>query len=176
MSKFVEAMKKIGLAPLLCDNPRILVLGSLPGDRSLELQEYYGHTRNRFWKVIAAVSGEDEPASYEEKKAMLRRAGIALWDIYQAAEREGSLDADIRQGAFNDILGLLEKYPTIRTIACNGRTAENAFITYLKAHASQARTVMQDIEVHPMPSTSPANAGWSLERLVEKWKLIFIFA
>lgn len=169
-------MRKTGLAPLLCDNPRILVLGSLPGDRSLELQEYYGHARNRFWKVIAAVAGEDEPVSYEEKKAMLRRADIALWDIYQAAEREGSLDADIRHGAFNDILGLLKEYPTIRTIACNGRTAENAFAAYLKAHASQAGTVMHDIEVHPMPSTSPANAGWTLDRLVEKWKLISIFA
>ena len=89
--------RKTGLGPLVCCKPELLVLGSLPGDRSLALRQYYGHPQNRFWKVMAALNGEACPAGYEEKKALLARCRTALWDVYRAASRPGSMDSDIRR-------------------------------------------------------------------------------
>lgn len=166
-------MKKNGLEPLMCENPEILILGSLPGDKSLELQEYYGHPRNRFWKVIAAIGNYIEPETYVEKLGMLAKANIVLWDVYQAADRVGSMDADIKHGDFNDIFGLLAKHPTIKTIALNGKTAEKAFYSYNRAHQVEAQKVAQKITICPMPSTSPANASWTLEKLVPVWQRIY---
>lgn len=131
-----ELDRKTGLGPLVCDGPRVLILGSLPGDRSLELQEYYGHPQNRFWKVIAAIHGLTCPADYAGKKAMLARCRIALWDIYHAASRPGSMDSDIRAGEFNDIAELLRRYPSIRTIALNGSAAARGFDKYLSLSAA----------------------------------------
>ena len=130
-----ELDRKTGLGPLLCNGPKVLILGSLPGDRSLELQEYYGHPQNRFWKVIAAIHGLHCPADYAGKKAMLARCRIALWDIYHAASRPGSMDSDIRAGEFNDIAGLLHRFPSIRTIALNGSAAAGGFDKYLSMSA-----------------------------------------
>lgn len=168
-----KGMKKNGLEPLMCENPEILILGSLPGDKSLELQEYYGHPRNRFWKVIAAIGNYIEPVTYDEKIGMLAKANIILWDVYQAADRAGSMDADIKHGDFNDIFSLLAKYPTIKTIALNGKTAEKAFYSYNRTHQVEAQNVTQKITICPMPSTSPANASWTLEKLVPVWKRIY---
>ena len=166
-------MKKNGLEPLMCENPEVLILGSLPGDKSLELQEYYGHPRNRFWKVIAAIGNYIEPVTYAEKKAMLSKANIVIWDVYEAAERDGSMDADIKHGEFNDIFGLLAKYPTIKTIALNGKTAEKAFWAYNRTHQAEAAAVEQKITICPMPSTSPANASWTMDKLLLAWRQIF---
>ena len=96
---------KTGLAPLICSEPEILILGSLPGDESIRRQEYYGHPRNRFWRIISAILGEVEPTDYAAKKAMLAGGNIILWDVYHAADREGSMDADIKKGQYNDIFG-----------------------------------------------------------------------
>lgn len=131
-----ELDRKTGLGPLLCNGPKVLILGSLPGDRSLELQEYYGHPQNRFWKVIAAIHGLPCPADYAGKKAMLARCRIALWDIYHAASRPGSMDSDIRAGEFNDIAELLRCYPSIRIIALNGSAAARGFDRYLSLSAA----------------------------------------
>ncbi len=166
-------MKKNGLEPLMCENPEILILGSLPGDKSLELQEYYGHPRNRFWKVIAAIGNYIEPKTYSEKIGMLTKANIVLWDVYQAADHVGSMDADIKHGNFNDIFGLLAKYPTIKTIALNGKTAEKAFYSYNRTHQVDAQAVTQKITICPMPSTSPANASWTMDKLVPVWQRIY---
>lgn len=158
-------MSKQGLPPLLCENPRILILGSLPGDRSIELQQYYGHPRNRFWQVMSSVLGKPLPEDYEGKKKLLSDAGIILWDVYHSAEREGSLDSDIREPEFNDLSALLRDSPTIRVIATNGKTAERAFFKW-----GSSVPVSRDIVVYNMPSTSPANASWSLGGLVNQWK------
>ena len=108
---------KEGLQPVIGSNPRILILGSLPGDESLRKQEYYGNPRNMFWDVMSGVLGEKAPIRYPERVEYLKRHGIALWDALHAAEREGSLDANIKNEEFNDIAGLLVANPSIEVIA-----------------------------------------------------------
>lgn len=190
-----ELDRKTGLGPLVCNGPRVLILGSLPGDRSLELQEYYGHPQNRFWKVIAAIHGLPCPADYAGKKAMLARCRIALWDIYHAASRPGSMDSDIRAGEFNDIAGLLHRFPSIRTIALNGSAAAGGFDKYLSMSAADCKSAAtgttatvaataacksaatgpernicgNPVRILRLPSTSPANARWTPARLEEAW-------
>ena len=165
-------MSKQGLPPLLCEEPRILILGSLPGDRSIEVQQYYGHPRNRFWQVMSSVLGKPLPEDYAGKKRLLSDAGIILWDVYQSAEREGSLDSNIKEPRFNDLLTLLKENPTIRVIAANGKTAERAFFEWNKSVLFNARELSRNTVFYGMPSTSPANAGWTLDKLVCEWSRI----
>ena len=182
-----ELDRKTGLGPLLCNGPKVLILGSLPGDRSLELQEYYGHPQNRFWKVIAAIHGLPCPTDYAGKKAMLARCRIALWDIYHAASRPGSMDADIRHAEFNDIAGLLVDFPEIGAVALNGGTAAKGFDRYIASspvlilgHAetpssgdrSLLRIADRRLSVLRLPSTSPANARWTFGKLAGAWEVI----
>lgn len=159
-------MKKHGLLPVVGQNARILILGSLPGDESLRRQEYYGNPRNRFWAVMGGVLGEDAPESYPEKVMYLKKHGIALWDVISAADREGSLDSNIRNMEFNDIAGLLSANPTIEVIALNGNKAIGSFNKYLRRHPSIA-----GLRICRLPSTSAMSvcAGWNLEDLVERW-------
>lgn len=163
-------MKKNGLAPLVSKGPRILILGSLPGDESLRRQEYYGNPRNLFWQVIAGVYGAPVPESYEEKKSLLFKHHIALWDVCAAAERKGSLDSNIKNTEFNDLAGFIKKYPTIQIIVLNGGKAKTEYRRYIRAH----RMEMLDPEEFFFTSTSPLSisAGWPLERIVEQWKQI----
>lgn len=197
--------RKTGLSPLVCENPRLLILGSLPGDRSLEMQQYYGHPQNRFWKVIAAIHGLPCPSDYGAKKEMLAACRIVLWDVYHAASRPGSMDADIRKGEFNDIAGLLLRFPGIDTIALNGSAAATGFDKYLRMTGAvispaepvtrQAEAVTRQAEavttyevdgiraacaeisgrrlhILHLPSTSPANARWTPDKLISVWKHI----
>ncbi len=161
--------KKIGLAPVIGDDARILILGSLPGDESLRKQEYYGNPKNMFWKVIGNVLGEPVPSSYPEKVAYLERHGIVLWDVLKAAQREGSLDANIQNEEFNDLEGFLLEHPSISVIALNGGKAEKSFSKYLRRHPS-----LRDKRIVPCKSTSMMSlcAGWTLDRLSEQWKEI----
>lgn len=200
-----SSARKTGLAPLVCEDPRLLILGSLPGDKSLELQQYYGHPQNRFWKVIAAVHGLPCPADYAARKEMLATCRIVLWDVYHAASRPGSMDADIRKGEFNDIAGLLLRFPGIDTIALNGSAAAAGFDKYLRLTGAvispaepvtrQAEAVTRQAEavtayevdgiraacaeisgrrlhILHLPSTSPANARWTPDKLISVWKHI----
>ena len=162
-------MKKEGLKPLIGTNPRILILGSLPGDESLRKQEYYGNPRNLFWDVMSGVLGEKAPVQYSEKVEFLKSHGIALWDVLHAAEREGSLDANIKNEEFNDIAGLLAVNPSIEVIATNGGKAEKSFRKYLRRNPSIAEK-----RIYHCASTSSMSicAGWNLERLVSQWHKI----
>ena len=179
--------RKTGLGPLVCCKPELLVLGSLPGDRSLALRQYYGHPQNRFWKVIAAVHGLPCPDGYGHKKEMLARCRIALWDIYHAASRPGSMDADIRHAEFNDIAGLLADFPEIGAVALNGGTAAKGFDRYIASSAglnlghaetpssgdrSLLRIAERSLSVLRLPSTSPANARWTFGKLAGAWNVI----
>lgn len=180
--------RKTGLAPLLCDAPELLVLGSLPGDRSLELRQYYGHPQNRFWKVVAGVHGLPCPVSYDEKKRLLADCRIILWDVYRAASRPGSMDSDIREAEFNDLAGLLERFPEIRSVALNGAAAASGFRKYLSesggAEVSEVVSAGDGVKccsavlagrtrrILLLPSTSPANARWTLDKLTAAWKAL----
>ena len=110
----------IGLRPNIDKDCRALILGSMPGVKSLEAQQYYAHPQNRFWPMMAHLLGEELPSAYEEKLAMLLRHHIALWDSIGSCEREGSLDSAIRNEQGNDFAALLQEYPGIRAIYFNG--------------------------------------------------------
>ena len=147
--------------PLYDKDSNILILGSFPSVKSREQQFFYGHPQNRFWKVIAAVFHEKVPATIPEKKALLHAHHIALWDVIQSCDIEGSSDASITNVVANDLSEILKKAP-IQRILVNGRTAEKYYRKYTEQQ-TQRKAIC-------LPSTSPANAAWSVERLVEAWE------
>ncbi len=152
--------------PLYDKNSRILILGSFPSVKSREQRFFYGHPQNRFWKVISSVFECDEPETIEEKKKLLLEKGIALWDVIAACDIEGSSDSSIKNVKVND-LSMILKEANIKQIFVNGRTAEKYFKKYTKTQIKR--------DAICLPSTSPANAAWSVNRLVEKWEVIKSF-
>lgn len=149
--------------PIYNEHSKVLILGTFPSVKSREQQFYYGHPQNRFWKVIAAVTGSSLPEEIWEKKEMLLKAHIAIWDVIERCDIQGSSDSSIRNVKVNDIGGLLEK-TKIQTIYGNGAKACELYDRYVK------KTV--GYPIHKLPSTSPANAACSLERLCEIWSVI----
>ncbi|MBQ3151381.1 MAG: DNA-deoxyinosine glycosylase [Clostridia bacterium] len=151
--------------PLYDENSRILILGSFPSVKSREQLFFYGHPQNRFWKVVAAVFEKSVPQTIEEKKRFLLSNGIALWDVIASCEIEGSSDSSIKNVVPNDLSIILDNCD-IKKIFVNGKTAEKYYKKYLRD------TVGKDAVC--LPSTSPANAAWSVERLTEEWKRILL--
>lgn len=147
--------------PLYDNNSKILILGSFPSVKSREQMFFYGHPQNRFWKVISAVFGDKIPVSIEEKKKFLLKHGIALWDVIASCEIEGSSDSSIKNVTANDITKILV-CADIKTIFVNGKTAEKYYKKYIENTVGRSAVCL--------PSTSPANAVWSLDRLIEEWK------
>ena len=158
-----------GFPPIATPNIRVLILGSMPGMRSLELNQYYGHPRNLFWPLMEELVGVPTAAPYAERLVLLNGAGIGLWDSLQAAERPGSLDASIvaHTEVANDFPTFLGEHRQVRAIAFNGKKSESAFTKHvLKAgHAD----LFTGIALLPMPSTSPANASIPLEEKRRRW-------
>ncbi|GER12773.1 DNA-deoxyinosine glycosylase [Variovorax boronicumulans] len=155
-----------GLPPIVSPQTAVLVLGSFPGVRSLERQQYYAHPQNQFWKILQAVwpevplpSGVD---SYAQRCRWLLDRGLGVWDVYASCEREGSLDSAIRAPVANDIAGL--QLPKLAAIAHNGGESFK--------HARHTRTL--GVPVYSLPSTSPANASWSFERKLAAWREVFV--
>lgn len=147
---------------------RVLVLGSMPGAMSLQEARYYAHPRNRFWPLMGALCHFDPQLDYEQRLARMRQAGIGLWDVIGQCRRRGSLDADIVRGSEvpNPLPELMPRLPRLAAIACNGATAMQAF----KRHVRPALSAdAAGLPVLALPSTSPANAAWSLPRLQEEW-------
>lgn len=157
----------------MCENPRILILGSLPSDISIESQEYYGNPQNLFWRVMAGVFNVSVPFSYQSKKQLLADNNVVLWDVYASAIREGSLDSNIKGGKFNDIAKLLRDNPTIDVVITNGGKAESAFSRYVRSHRAELPTD-REIRVGNFKSTSSMvrSSGWTLEMLIEQWSNI----
>lgn len=153
---------KSSFAPLVNANAQILILGSLPGDLSLIKQEYYAHPQNRFWKVLFQVHQVNFSASYEIKKQLLSQNHIALWDICATAFRIGSMDTDIQHVEANAIHGLLLEFPNIQKIVFNGKKAQQLYDKHFDR--------LETIQYKTLPSTSPANATWNLEKLCTAWK------
>lgn len=149
--------------PVYDENSRILILGSLPSVKSREQGFYYGHPRNRFWKVISVLLNCDEPITIEEKKQMLLSHYIAVWDVIDNCDIIGSSDSSIRNVEAADILGLLQK-TNINRIYANGKTAEKLYNKYVAGKTQ--------VQIIPLPSTSPANAAFSIERLAGVWRVI----
>ncbi len=139
-------------------------MGSMPGVKSLIEQEYYAHPKNRFWPLMQMLlQNKVADMKYSEKKQLLLRNKIALWDTLANCEREGSLDSDILAEQPNDLVVFLQKHPHIDTVICNGGKAARAFKKYF------AKQIPTATIVYYLPSTSPANARMSLDNLVEVW-------
>lgn len=157
-------MPLTGLAPLVSQNTQVLILGSFPGGRSLQMQQYYAHPQNQFWKILQAIWPSSPldicTSSYEKRRAWLLERGLGLWDVYAACEREGSLDSAIRNATVNDIANL--HLPRLLAIAHNGGESFK--------HARHTRAL--GVPVYPLPSTSPANARWSFERKLAAWRAV----
>lgn len=159
-------------APIVGRAPRVLVLGSMPGVRSLAEQRYYAHPHNRFWRVMAEVCGLDADAPYARRVAQLKRCGIALWDVLAHCERSGSLDgAIVRESEVpNDVAGLLAAQCSIRAVALNGGKAAQAYARHVVPVLDDA--VRARVTVLKLPSTSPANASVPVARKVAAWREI----
>lgn len=149
--------------PLFDENSEILILGSFPSVKSREQLFFYGHPQNRFWKVLSGVLDQQTPNSIEEKKAFLMQNNIALWDVIASCEIQGSADSSIKNAAANDISVILEK-GKIKKIFTNGQAAKKLYDQFIFPKVK--------IEAFLLPSTSPANAAWSLDRLTDAWKII----
>ena len=149
------------IAPLYNENSRILILGSFPSLKSRESNFFYGHPQNRFWRVIAEITGNALPKSIEEKKNLLFSSGIALYDVIGSCEIVGSSDSTIKNAEPTDISSIVS-HSRIEKIFLNGKTAKKYYDRLIYP------TLM--IEGAVLPSTSPANAAFSFERLVRIWR------
>lgn len=149
--------------PVYNSNSRLLILGTFPSVKSRENDFYYGHPQNRFWKVLAAITEEEAPVSIEGKKGMLLKHGIAIWDVIFSCDIEGSSDSSIKNVVPNDVAGLLGK-TNITKIYGNGETACRLYDKFCREKTGA--------EIIKLPSTSPANAAFSLERLIERWEIL----
>ncbi len=147
--------------PLFDTNSRVLILGSFPSVKSREQLFFYGHPQNRFWKVMAVVLCSEVPTNIQAKKELLLSHGIALWDSIARCEIEGSSDASIAQVVPNDLRPILEA-AEIRKIFCNGKKSWKMYCQYIEPVTGRPALCL--------PSTSPANAVWSLERLTDVWR------
>ena len=141
----------------------MLLLGSLPSPASREAHFFYGHPRNRFWPVLAAVLGEKTPETIEEKREICHKHHIALWDTIAKCDIAGASDASVRNAEPNDIGKLLRESKITRIFATGGKSAQ------LYRKLIEPKT---GVPVTQLPSTSPANAAWSLERLIEAYRVI----
>ena len=151
------------IKPVYDKDSRVLILGSFPSVKSREEGFFYGHPQNRFWKVTSRVFDEDLPLTVDEKKAFLLKNHIALWDVIGSCEIEGSSDSSIRNVTVNDISQIL-KTADIQAIYLNGGKAYQLYQKYLFPSLGREGILL--------PSTSPANAAWNLERLTDAWKII----
>ena len=147
--------------PVFDENSKVLILGTFPSVKSRENQFYYGHPQNRFWKVIAGLTESEVPQTIEEKKKLLLEHGIAIWDVIESCDIIGSSDSSIKNVVPADIERVVAN-SKIQNIYANGGTAKKLYEKY-----SQKKTGRESIG---LPSTSPANAAYSLERLLECWQ------
>lgn len=156
-----------GFPPLMCHEPRVLILGTIPGEKSISANEYYCDNRNRMWKMLAELATQKLPTNYSEKKVLLEQLHVVLWDYYQSVERTNSTDKGILKGTPNDIVGFIRNNPTITKIAINGYKKYNMFGEKLQNQFGQS------IKVFRLPETSGSNASWTLEKLCQDWSVVF---
>ena len=149
--------------PLFGPDSRILILGSFPSVKSREQNFFYGHPQNRFWKVVAALFGQDPPRTIPEKKDLILSHSLALWDSIASCVITGSSDASIREVRANDLRIILDNAP-IERIYCNGRKSHEMYEKYIRNAIGR--------EAACLPSTSPANAQFSLDKLIAAWSVV----
>lgn len=156
-------MEKHEIPPVYDENSKILILGSFPSVKSRENHFFYHHPQNRFWKTLAAVVGCDTPDSIDEKKKFLLDNNIAVWDVIASCEIEGSSDSSIKNVVVNDFNPIINN-SNIKQIFCNGGKSYELYRKYCEK--------ITNLKAIKLPSTSPANARFSLEKLTSEWKII----
>ena len=157
-------MKIYSFPSLSNSEATVLILGTMPGVKSLELNQYYGHPQNNFWKLLASVFDEEIPKEYNQKKEMLQRNKIAVWDVLQGCERQGSLDSAIIKEVPNNFTNFLFEHPNVTLIAFNGQKAAAYFKKYVR--------LSKEYQLVTLPSTSPANASKSFKQKLTEWTVI----
>ena len=150
--------------PLFDSESRTLILGSFPSVKSREAMFFYGHPQNRFWRLIALLCHEDTPQTIEEKSSLILRHHLALWDSIRSCTITGSSDSSVRDVVPNDLRVIFDNSKTER-VFCNGALSHKMYMKYIYPQTGIAAV--------KLPSTSPANAAYSLERLAESWQVIF---
>ncbi|AYN04227.1 DNA-deoxyinosine glycosylase [Flavobacterium sp. 140616W15] len=157
-------MESYSFEPIASPNATILILGTMPGIKSLELGQYYGHKQNNFWKLVFSIFKEDITDDYQAKKEILLKNNIALWDVLKYCDRVGSLDSAIKNEITNDFEAFLKEHSDIKTILFNGQKAA----AFFKKHIP----LSDDYKLITLPSTSPANASKSFEIKRKEWEVI----
>ncbi|MCT6698266.1 DNA-deoxyinosine glycosylase [Rheinheimera sp. 4Y26] len=157
-----------GLAPVARPDAKILILGSMPGQASLDAQQYYGHPRNQFWPLMQQLFVVDASLPYPQRLLALQNAGVALWDVIGLCQRQGSLDSAIRPDSvqFNDIAGLLTQLPKLKAVWLNGGTAAKSWQKLQKSGV----TIPAGIKICSLPSSSPAHAARSFSDKLLQWQ------
>lgn len=160
-----------GFRPISDPSARTLILGTIPGERSLELGQYYGHPRNVFWFIIESVFGSGQALTYPERNRLLISSGIALWDVLRCARRIGSLDSAIERATVipNDFNDFYTRHPLIEFVFFNGSNARNLYRRYVQNQLPAGLSIRYEV----LPSTSPANARMTTDRKLITWKNAF---
>ena len=157
----MDADRLKGFGPIVDQNSKIIILGSLPGTESLRLSQYYAYSRNQFWRLV----GCEDRIEYSDRCKALLAKNIAVWDVIENAKRIGAADSKITDEKPNDFEAFFQKYNHITHIFFNGKKAETCFLKYYKDK-------FQHIIKNVLPSSSPANAGLTFEEKLEKWQII----
>ncbi len=152
------------IPPVFSYDSKVLILGSFPSRKSRESQFYYGHPQNRFWKIISSIFDEPIPKTEAEKKSILISHNIALWDVISECDIEGSSDVSIKNACANDIQSIIN-HSCIQLIVLNGKTAANLYKRFFSNKINKINTIV-------LPSTSPANATYSFDKLLTQWTVI----
>lgn len=160
-----------GFAPIVADQAQVLILGSMPGAASLAKQQYYGHPRNAFWPIMAALFGVCEEWDYPRRKEVLLANGVAVWDVIKRCRRMGSLDANIDGASIeiNDFAGFFARYQAIRQVFFNGATAESLYNRHVRSTLPRC---LPAVRYQRLPSTSPAHAALGLAEKLAAWQTI----
>lgn len=164
----MRIVRQNSLPPIIDENTKVLIVGSMPSVQSLEKQQYYGNARNHFWPIIAVLVDEEMPDDYAQRVALLKKNGIGLWDSIQSCERQGSLDTNIRNEVANDFTWLFREYPHIKAVLFNGAKAFNVFKKHIGLDILDGR------DYHKMPSTSPIPGKniKTFEQKIEAWHVM----
>ena len=153
---------KTSFGPISNADTTILILGTMPGDKSLELGEYYGHSRNRFWKIISAITGNDLPLNYSDKQELLLKSKIGIWDVAHRVNRKGSLDSAIENEEPNDLDNFISKHKNLKVIGFNGTKSQGIFDKYFDRKSG--------LKYISLPSSSPANTGIGFDNICKQWQ------
>lgn len=153
---------KTSFDPISNSDTTILILGTMPGDKSLELGEYYGHSRNRFWKIISTITDNNLPLTYTDKKALLLKTKIGIWDVAHKANRKGSLDSAIEDEEPNDLDSFIARHKNLKVIGFNGTKSQALFDKYFDRQSG--------LKYISLPSTSPANTGIDFDNICKQWR------